>query len=86
MTHPSAETIERQRDQLYVTDLELYRRLGVPKEILAQVIPELELRQGFPRKSKIFGGRRYWPAVKAWLDNHHGINMDAPQQRRDRYG
>ncbi len=36
MTAPSPETLERERDRLYVTDAELIRRMGVPEpELLA---------------------------------------------------
>jgi hypothetical protein len=67
MTTPRPETLEREKDKLYITDAELFRWT------LAPILPELENRQGFPRKSKLFGGRRYKPAVKAWLDRHNGL-------------
>lgn len=31
MTQPSPQTIEREKDKLYLTDAELIRRLGVPE-------------------------------------------------------
>lgn len=30
MTSPAAETLEREKDKLYLTDAELIRRIGVP--------------------------------------------------------
>lgn len=85
MTQPRQETIEREKDKLYVTDAELCRWLGVPWGTLKPIILELENKKGFPRKSSLFGGRRYKPAVKLWLDRHNGLNIDAPPQRRERH-
>lgn len=82
MTQPSAPTIEREKDKLYLTDAELIRRLGVPEKKFRDVLLALETKHGFPRKQALFGGRRYWPAVKAWLDRHHGITMDEPKGRQ----
>ena len=73
MTTPSRETIEREKDKLYLTDAELIRRLGVPERTLRPLLLALESKYGFPRKSAFFGDRRYWPAVKAWLDRHEGL-------------
>lgn len=36
----------------------------------------LESKYGFPRKQPLFAGRRYWPAVKAWLDKRNGLPTD----------
>jgi hypothetical protein len=73
MSLPSPEALEREKDKLYLTDAELIRRLGVPEKILRPILPELENKYGFPRRQALFGNRRYWPAVKAWLDKHNGI-------------
>lgn len=73
MTEPRPETLEREREKLYLTDAELFRRLGVPRQTAAPVIAELEAKCGFPARAKLWGNRRYWPAVKAWLDRHHGL-------------
>lgn len=75
MTEPRAETLEREKDKLYLTDAELIRRLGVPANVLRPIIPNLENKYGFPPKQPLFGGRRYWPAVKAWLDKHNGLTV-----------
>jgi hypothetical protein len=69
MTLPDDETIERESDKLFVTDAELIRRLGVPEKPARQLLRLLDEKPtGFPRKQKLFGNRRYWPAVKAFLD------------------
>lgn len=83
MTTPCPETLEREKDKLYLTDAELYRKLGVPRATAKPVIEILEKKNGFPRKEQLFGGRRYWPAVKAWLDRHNGLSMASLPQRRD---
>lgn len=75
MTEPAAETLERETAKLFVTDAELIRRLGVPEKIARVALSVLDgdRSSGFPRKQKLFGDRRYWPAVKAYLDSTQGI-------------
>jgi hypothetical protein len=82
MTSPAPETLEREKDKLYLLDSELIRRLGVPEKVMRSMLPGLETKYGFPRKQALFGGRRYWPAVKAWLDKHNGLTMDPSTQTR----
>lgn len=82
MTTPSPATIERERDKLYLTDAELIRRLGVPERIMRPMLPSLERKYGFPQKDPFFGGRRYWPAVKQWLDKRQGIPVEAERKAR----
>ena len=84
MTMPAPQTLEREKDKLYLTDAELIRRLGVPEKVLRPMLPLLEKDYNFPKKSALFGGRRYWPAVKAWLDKYNGLTMDAflPKTKR----
>jgi hypothetical protein len=59
---------------LYVTDRELHLlinpKLGWDRFLAA--IRQAELR-GFPPVQKLWGGR-YWPKVKAWLDNDNRVN------------
>jgi len=81
MSQPSPETIERERDKLWLTDAELYRRMGLPREVAKPVIEQLEAKAGFPRKQKLWGDRRYWPAVKAYLDAQYGMKMAVPSRR-----
>lgn len=84
MTSPAPETLEREKDKLYLQDAELIRRLGVPEKAFRAILPALESKYNFPRKQPLFSQRRYWPAVKAWLDKHNGLIMDAPSTRRTR--
>ena len=73
---PAPETLEREKDKLYLTDAELIRRIGVPEKEMRRMLPGLETKYGFPPKQPLFGGRRYWPAVKLWLDKRNGLTMD----------
>jgi hypothetical protein len=73
---PAAETLEREKDKLYLLDSELIRRLGVPEKTMRSMLPALESKYQFPKKQPLFGGRRYWPAVKAWLDKHNGLMVE----------
>jgi hypothetical protein len=82
MTTPAPETIEREQGKLYLSDAELIRRLGVPEKHMRKILPGLE-KYGFPRKQPLFGDRRYWPAVKAWLDKRNGITMGLQPARSE---
>ena len=77
MTNDDAEVPEYRT--LFVTDAELIRRLGVPEKIARAAIRALDdnTRSGFPKKQKLWGDRRYWPAVRAYLDRTSGL-ADVP--------
>lgn len=77
---PAPETLEREKDKLWVSDSEIIRRMGVPEKKAREAIRMLEEKSGFPKKQKLWGDRRYWPAVRAYFDQLYGINV----QRRDR--
>lgn len=86
MTTPAPETIEREKDKLYVLDDELIRILGLPERVGKVAIQKWEENSPtFPPKQELLGGRRYWPAVKAWLDARNGLKMDTSEApRRER--
>lgn len=65
-------------EALYVSDAEIMRRLGVGEKTIRVAIRELERSRGFPRKDPLFGEKRYWPAVRAFLDRRAGLNVAAP--------
>lgn len=72
MTAPCPDVLEREKDKLFVTDAELIRRLGVPEKIAREALRELESKGGgFPPKVKLWGDRRYWPAVAAYFDRQY---------------
>ena len=71
-----SDTLEQDsRDTLYITDEELIRRLGVPRKAMRAALHmyDHDLSKGFPQKQKLFGNRRYWPAVKAYFERINGI-------------
>jgi hypothetical protein len=49
MTTPAVETLEREKDKLYLTDAELIRRIGVPERTMRSMLPGLEKNYGFPK-------------------------------------
>ena len=75
MSTPTTETLEREQDKLWVTDAELIRRIGVPEKTAREALRMAEAKEGFPRKQKMWGDRRYWPAVKAYFDRRFGANV-----------
>jgi len=72
------------RETLWVTDEELIRRLGAPRKAARAALHVLdrELHRGFPQKQKVWGNRRYWPAVKAYFDRSNGLNLQPSSQPR----
>lgn len=61
---------------LWVTDAELIRRMGVPEKTARETLRMLDAKpNGFPRKQKLWGDRRYWPAVKDYFDKVYGVKV-----------
>lgn len=77
------DTDTLERETLYITDAELIRRMGVPEKIARAAIRMLDEKAGtrFPKKQKLWGDRRYWPAVKAYLDATNGLNGEIDAAR-----
>ncbi len=78
-----AERSKLRRDVLFVSDTEMLRRIGISEKIGRVAIRELEKRQVFPPKDPLFGNKRYWPAVRAFLDARSGLGMEPPQAKGD---
>lgn len=73
-------------DPLFPSDDEIAERLfGKDRERRASFVHKLPIleAQGFPRRSVEFGGGRYWPAVRKWLDVRWGLAKDAPAATED---
>lgn len=80
-----SEALERdQRETLWITDEELIRRLGAPRKAIRAALHMLDhdRSKGFPQKQKLWGNRRYWPAVKAYFDHGYGLKLDVLSPRR----
>jgi hypothetical protein len=79
---------------LFVTDIEMIRRIGVPEKIARAAIRVLDENpySGFPKKSAVWGNRRYWPAVEIWFRKQQQLETEpdkaslqgkaGPQERR----
>ena len=68
---------------LFVTDAEMIRRIGVPQKIARAAIRALDENphSRFPKKSALWGNRRYWPAVEVWFQEQHEIET-GPEPRK----
>ena len=69
---------------LFVTDEEVIRRLGVPLQLGHDLLQTFDAKHpSFPKKQELWGDRRYWPAVKAWLDKTYGLESVEPPPRKN---
>jgi len=66
---------------LFVSDVELYRRLGVGPRTGRIAVRSLQ-HSGFPPKDPLFGNKRYWPAVRAFLDDRYIHGLPTPSTGR----
>lgn len=67
-------------DALYLDDKAIAQRLGVSQ--LAWLDSARVLTQsGLPQPDPLFGGRRYWPAVRAFLDRRAGLAAPSPRRQ-----
>jgi hypothetical protein len=66
------------RQGLYPCEAEIARRLSQSERHWRRVAPQLE-RQGLPKIDPIMKGR-FWPAVKAYFRNRHGLGNIVPSQ------
>jgi hypothetical protein len=70
---------------LFVTDAELIQRLGVPEQLGLALLQDFDAKHPtFPKKLELWGDRRYWPAVKAWLDKTCALDLAAPPRKSSR--
>jgi hypothetical protein len=68
---------------LFVTDAELIQRLGVPEQLGLALLQDFDAKHpSFPKKLELWGDRRYWPAVKAWLDKTCALDLVEPPPRK----
>ena len=57
---------------LYLTDGEIAAMLGLTAEEWTAAAKAL---RGLPATDPVFKFRRYWPAVRAYLDRRAGVNL-----------
>lgn len=65
------------RQTLYMTDAEIAAAIGVALPAWQAAAAVLQ-KEGFPAPDPLFGGRRYWPAVRAYLDRRAGLAQSSP--------
>lgn len=58
-------------EPLFVTDEELLKLTGIPRETLAL----LDREKAFPKRQGTVGNKRHWPSVRAYLDFRYGSNV-----------
>lgn len=68
----------RAADPLYVTEAEIAKILDMTVDDWRDTAAVLEKR-GLPSKNPLFGDRRYWPAVRAFLDRREGVGAQSGQ-------
>lgn len=59
-------------ETLFVTEAQCAERLGLSTEQFKTALLAAT-KSGFPMKDPLFENRRYWPAVRAWLDRRYGL-------------
>lgn len=67
--------------KLYLYETEVAQRVGVSEKEWRRLAPILE-RDGLPRKDPLIG-RRYWPAVRAWMDRRHSVHATMAPSAQD---
>lgn len=84
-THPEPQAKGRKRrGGLWVNDTELVERLNIDPKIARETFRELDAnpRSGFPKKQKLWGNKRYWPAVQDYFNTVYGLKMGASKLGR----
>jgi hypothetical protein len=86
MNLPAITTTESETATLWVTDAELIRRLGVPEKTVRENLRMFDAKpgSGFPQKQKLWGNKRYWPAVKTYFDAQYGVKIAVSATGRER--
>ena len=61
-------------EKLFMTDAEVAKAIGLPTDEFKATAIVLQ-RSGFPVPDPVFKNQRYWPAVKAFLDQRYGLGL-----------
>lgn len=72
----------RAPESLFLTEGEIAERVGLTCAQWVAAAATLS-KSGLPAPDPVFSGRRYWPAVKAFLDRRAGLRQDAPSSTFD---
>lgn len=65
------------RGGMFVNDKELIEKLNVDeaKARAALLVLDQDKTSGFPQKSRLWGDKRFWPAVAAYFEHHYGYKL-----------
>lgn len=77
----SARASQPRSDQLYLSEEQIASRVGMQKQDWEAAARVLE-RSGLPKGDPVFNGRRYWPAVRAYLDRRNGLIANSSSGER----
>lgn len=66
---------KRPTETLFLTEGEIATRVGATLDEWTAATKALE-GKGLPARDPVFGNRRYWPAVRAYLDRRAGIGKN----------
>jgi hypothetical protein len=69
-------------DRLFLTECEIALKVGIAALDWQAAAHVLE-KSGLPRPDPLFGQRRYWPAVRAFLDRRAGMAQSLAPLTRD---
>lgn len=61
---------------LFMTEAEVAKQIGITTDQWKLAVLALE-KSGLPLPDPLFGNKRYWAAVKAFLDRQYGLNSPA---------
>jgi hypothetical protein len=65
----------------FVHDAEIARRWGVSDKTARIAIRAFEKAGGFPPRDPLFGEKRFWPAVQAFMLRRAGLTIGAPAEQ-----
>ena len=68
-----AQESEFQAGGLYISEDEIASRVGVGRKRWRSLAATLE-RDGLPKRNPVIG-KRYWPAVRSFLDRMEGVGQ-----------
>jgi hypothetical protein len=64
-------------DPLFLTEGQIAEKFEISAAEWKAIAAVLE-RSGLPTPDPLFGNRRYWPAVRAFLDRRAGVSRNGP--------
>ena len=69
-------------EALFLPDTEIAGKVGLCERKWRAVATVLE-REGLPLRCPLFGNRRYWPAVRAFLDGRYMLGAHSAGRGRE---